>query len=43
MTTSERLTSEISKKFFLTQYIYTDLYVKEGNLEKRTMRLFNRI
>jgi len=34
MTRSEKITSEISKKFFLTQYIYTDLYVKEGGNEK---------
>lgn len=34
MTHSEEITSEISKKFFLSQYIYTDLYVKEGTNEK---------
>lgn len=34
MTNSEKLTSIIAKKFFLPQYIYTDLYVKNGNLEK---------
>ena len=34
MTRSEEITSEISKKFFLTQYIYNDLYVKEGSNEK---------
>ena len=34
MTKSEKITSMISEKFFLPQYIYTDIYVKEGKLEK---------
>ena len=34
MTKSEKITSMISEKFFLPQYIYTDVYVKEGKLEK---------
>ena len=34
MTNSEKLTSLISQKYFLKQYIYSDLYVKEGGEEK---------
>lgn len=34
MTISEEITSKISKKFFLSQFIYTDLYVKQGKQEK---------
>lgn len=34
MTKSEKITSMISRDFFLTQYIYTDVYVKEGKQEK---------
>lgn len=34
MTKSEKITSMISENFFLPQYIYTDIYVKEGKLEK---------
>jgi len=30
MTNSEQITSLISQKFFLPQYIYTDIYVKDG-------------
>lgn len=33
MTNSEMLTSMIAKKFFLPQYIYTDVYVKTGKQE----------
>lgn len=33
MTNSEMLTSMIAKKFFLPQYIYTDIYVKTGKQE----------
>lgn len=33
MTNSEEITSLISRKFFLHQYIYTDIYVKEGSQE----------
>lgn len=34
MTKSEKITSMLSEKFFLSQYIYTDIYVKEGKQEK---------
>ena len=34
MTNSEKLTNLISQKYFLKQYIYSDLYVKEGREEK---------
>lgn len=34
MTNSEKLTSIIAKKFFLPQYIYTDIFVKNGKEEK---------
>lgn len=33
MTKSEQITSLISQKFFLPQYIYTDIYVKDGSQE----------
>lgn len=33
MTHSEKLTSMIAEKFFLPQYIYTDVYVKTGKQE----------
>lgn len=33
MTTSEKLTSLIAKKFFLPQYIHTDVYAKTGKQE----------
>lgn len=33
MTNSEKLTSMIAEKFFLPQYIYTDVYVKTGKQE----------
>lgn len=33
MTNSEKLTSAIAKKFFLPQFIYTDVYVKTGKQE----------
>lgn len=34
MTKSEKITSMVSERFFLPQYIYTDVYVKEGKQEK---------
>ena len=34
MTNSEKLTNLISQKYFLKQYIYSDLYVKENGEEK---------
>ena len=33
MTNSEKLTSMIAEKFFLPQYIYTDVYVRSGKQE----------
>lgn len=33
MTHSEKLTSMIAEKFFLPQYIYSDVYVKTGKQE----------
>ena len=34
MTNSEKLTSIIAEKFFLPQYIYTDIFVKDNDGEK---------
>jgi hypothetical protein len=34
MTNSEKITSMISKKFFLEQYCYNEIYVREDNSEK---------
>ena len=40
MTNSEKLTNLISQKYFLKQYIYSDLYVKEGREEITGYALF---
>ena len=34
MTKSEEITKLISQKFFLNQFIYTDIYLKKDNEEK---------
>lgn len=34
MTKSEEITSLISQKFFLNQFIYSDIYLKKDNDEK---------